>query len=288
MIERFEKYLVYEKRYSPNTVKAYIRDIEQFYEFCKENSETVITESNRIREWIISMLEEQKISKRSVNRKISSLSIFYKYLIKTNKIQESPIDKINKPKMSAKIPEFIPEEHFDNFEQLFSDDFAGYRDRMILEILYITGIRRIELVTMKDQDIDFGRKTIRVMGKRQKERFIPIPDYLADRISKYLKLKAEFLEQSKMAFILTDKKTAANEKYIYRKVKKYLGMMTTIDKKSPHILRHTFATHLLNNGADLNAIKELLGHANLSATQVYTHNSFEKLNKIYKQAHPRA
>jgi len=288
MLKRFEKYLVYEKRYTLNTVKAYIKDIEQFYEFCNTSEDTVIKEPSKIREWIIYMIEEKNLDKRSINRKISSLSIYYKYLIRNNIIDQSPIDKINKPKTTPKLPEFIPEEHFDNFEQLFTDDFSGIRDRMILEILYITGIRRIELVTMTDSDIDFGRKTIKVMGKRQKERLIPIPDYLAERILKYVKMKAEFSGEPNMAFILTDKKKPANEKYIYRKVRKYLSMMTSTEKKSPHILRHSFATHLLNNGADLNSIKELLGHSDLSATQVYTHNTFEKLNKIYKQAHPRA
>ncbi len=288
MIKSFEKYLSEEKRYSQNTVKAYIRDIQEFYEFSGID-ETKINENYKIiKAWIMDLSDRRKLSKRTINRKISSLNTYYKFLIRIGKTKTNPIDKINKPKTSKRLPEFIPEEHFDNFEDLFSDDFSGFRDRMILEILYMTGMRRSELVNLKPSDIDLSRKTIKVTGKRNKERYIPIPDYLAGQIEKYYSFINKKGYKKNLAFILTDQGKAANEKYIYRKVKKYLTLMTTVNKKSPHTLRHSFATHLLNNGADLNAIKELLGHAGLTATQVYTHNTFEKINKIYKLAHPRA
>lgn len=288
MIKSFEKYLSEERRYSQNTAKAYTGDIHEFYEFSGTDESKINENYKIIKTWIIDMSERRKLSKRSINRKISSLNTFYKYLIKKGKTKVNPVDKINKPKMSKRLPEFIPEEHFDNFEDLFTDDFSGFRDRMILEILYMTGMRRGELVTLKPSDIDLSIKTIKVTGKRNKERYIPITDYLSGQIEKYYSLIRQKGFNKNLAFILTNQGKPANEKYIYRKVKKYLTLMTTINKKSPHTLRHSFATHLLNNGADLNAIKELLGHTGLTATQVYTHNTFEKINKIYKLAHPRA
>ncbi len=288
MIKDFEKYILLEKRYSENTAKAYIKDIEQFYNFAQTSTGKIITDYKIIRSWIISLLEEQKISKKSVNRKISSLKSFYKFLLRQNKIDKNPLEKISSPKIPKKIPEFVPESDFDHFDDFFAPDFSGIRDKMIIEILYLTGIRRSELVNLKNSDIDMSNRQIKVLGKRQKQRIIPISDYLTAQILNYQKEKLKTFKTTNTAFILTNKGKTAYDKYIYRTVEKYLNLMTTISKKSPHVLRHTFATHLLNNGADLNAIKELLGHANLSATQIYTHNTFEKLNTIYKQAHPRA
>jgi integrase/recombinase XerC len=288
MIKAFEKYLLLEKRYSKHTVNAYIKDIEQFYNYAQITTQEITTDYQIIKTWIISLTEKQKLSKRSVNRKISSLKSYYKYLIRQNKIEKNPLDKIYTLKNPKKIPEFIPEQDFDEINNLFSNDFSGIRDRLILEMFYLTGIRRSELINLTNQDIDTAKKQIKVLGKGQKWRIIPINDYLTDLILKYQKNKENLTDYDKKAFFLTDKGKKVNEKYVYRTVKKYLSKMTTIKQKSPHTLRHTFATHLLNNGADLNAIKELLGHANLSATQIYTHNSYEQLNKIYKQAHPRA
>ncbi len=287
MIKDFEKYLLLEKRYSIHTVTAYLNDIKQFYEFCSFEPDFICTDHNYIRNWIVHLMDNN-ISKRSVNRKISSLKTFYRYLLKQNKIKTNPFARIVTLKTSKNIPEFIPETDFDNFEDLFDTDFKGIRDKLILEILYLTGIRRAELVNLKNSDIDLSKKQIKVTGKRQKQRIIPITDYLAEQIKIYIFYKNSLAQTDKLAFILTDKGSPAYDKFIYRTVNFYLSKMTTLNKKSPHILRHTFATHLLNNGADLNAIKELLGHSNLNATQVYTHNSYEKLNKIYKQAHPRA
>jgi len=287
MIFDFDKYLLSVKRYSKNTVTAYIKDIEQFYSFAQISMEEVITDTGIIRGWIVNMLE-QELSKRTVNRKISTLKTFYKYLMRENKIDKNPLDKISLTKTSKQLPEFIPENDFDNFDSLFSNDFSGLRDKLIIEMLYLTGIRRTELVNLQNSDVDLSKRQIKVLGKRKKERIIPITDYLSSQILKYNKLKEDLDDFDKTAFILTDKGRPVYDNFVYRTVKAYLSKITTIGKKSPHTLRHSFATHLLNNGADLNAIKELLGHANLSATQVYTHNTFEKLNEIYKQAHPRA
>ncbi len=287
MIDKFSKYLLLQKRYSKHTVIAYVKDIEQFYNFIQKDYSEIIEDAFLIKEWIVS-LSENNVSKKTINRKISSLKSFYKFLNRQNITDKNPLEKVISPKIPKRLPEFIPEKDFDNFDDLFENSFAGQRDKMIIEMLYLTGIRRTELVNLKNRDVDLPNRQIKVLGKRQKERIIPITDYLATEILKYNKLKENFSYSEKVAFILTNSGKQVYDNFIYRTVKKYLSMMTTIEKKSPHTLRHTFATHLLNNGADLNAIKELLGHANLSATQIYTHNSFEKLNEIYKQAHPRA
>ena len=287
MIENFKKYLLLEKRFSEHTVVAYVNDLKQFYKFANISENEIIETHHLIRAWIVNLLDNN-ISKRSINRKISSLKTFYKYLLRQNKIEINPLEKIATPKTSKNLPEFVPETDFKLLDKLFSDDFSGIRDRIVFETLYLTGIRRAELVSLKNSQIDISNSQIKVIGKRKKERLIPISDYLLKKITYYNKKKKEIAEFDKVAFILTDKGKPAYDKFIYRIVQKYLAQITTINKKSPHILRHTFATHLLNNGADLNAIKELLGHANLSATQIYTHNSFKKLNSIYKQAHPRA
>ncbi len=287
MLKSFEKYLLLEKRYSINTITAYIKDIKQFYKFINKSENNIILNSELVRNWIAYLLENN-LNKKTVNRKISSLKTFYKFLIRENKIDKNPLDKISAPKNPKNLPQFIPEKDFDFLSEIFTDDFSGIRDRLIIEILYLTGLRRIEIVNLSEKNINLNKKFIKVLGKRKKERIIPINDYLISLILKYQKIKTEKAFSNKTAFFLTNKGNPIYESFVYRTVKKYLSKITTVKKKSPHILRHTFATHLLNNGADLNAIKELLGHANLSATQIYTHNSFEKLNKIYKQAHPRA
>ncbi|MBN2891209.1 MAG: tyrosine-type recombinase/integrase [Bacteroidales bacterium] len=287
MIKGFEKYLLLEKRFSKHTVTAYIKDLKQFYEFAQITENEVVETHHVIRGWIVSMLDNG-ITNRTINRKISSLKTFYRYLKRQNLVKNSPLEKIISPKTSKDLPEFVQETDFDSLDELFGDDFSGIRDRVIFEMLYLTGMRRAELVSLHNSQIDMSNRQVKVIGKRQKERLIPLTDYMANLILKYINKKEELEEFDKLAFILTDKGKPAYDKFIYRVVQKYLTQLTSLNKRSPHVLRHTFATHLLNNGADLNAIKELLGHANLSATQVYTHNSFEKLNNIYKQAHPRA
>lgn len=287
MLNDFQKYLLLEKRYSSHTLTAYLKDIEQFYQYVQQKTDVIITDIVSIRSWIIH-LSEKNYSKKTINRKISSLKKYYKYLIRNGKIKNNPLEKIISPKIPKRIPNFIPETDFDIFDKLFEDNFSGIRDKLIIDLLYLTGMRRAELKKIKNKDVDLSNRHIKVIGKRQKERLIPITDYLASEILKYNNLKKEFHNYDKTAFILTDNGKPVYDSFIYRKVKQYLNLMTTVEEVSPHTLRHTFATHLLNNGADLNVIKELLGHSNLSATQIYTHNSFEKLNEIYKQAHPRA
>jgi len=234
---------------------------------------------------------EKEYSSLSVNRKISTLKTFYKFMQRQGYIKSNPMDKVVSPKIKKKLPLFIEEKHItallDDFS--FGNDFPGIRNRTIIETFYNTGIRLSELIGIQNFDIDLYNNTIKVLGKRQKERIIPIHSSFAKSLKEYIEIKKSyFTTLDHNYFFVTDKGEKLYEKFVYRVVNKYLTMVTTIEKKSPHVLRHTFATHMLNHGADLNAIKELLGHANLSATQVYTHNTFEKLKTIYKQAHPRA
>ncbi len=288
MRDEYFKYLKFEKQFSSHTLQAYKTDLQQFYVFA--NNSEIIEDTNIIRSWIISLMEKN-YDTQTINRKISTLKSFYKFLLKENKIKINPLDKILSLKSDKKLAQFIPKEHIEHFfkKDLFKNNFAGIRDMLVIEILYTTGIRLAELVELKHDDINYFNKTIKVLGKRQKERIIPITKNLVKTISKYIeeKEKLPFLIEKKY-LLTTDKGKHIYRKKVYRIVNQYLTLLSTVSKKSPHVLRHTFATHLLNNGADLNAIKELLGHANLSATQVYTHNTFKKLNKVYNQAHPRA
>ncbi len=290
----FINYLKFEKRYSPHTTTAYKKDLNQFDSFLR--SEYEVDEVNDIsyqmvRSWIVELME-QEISARSVNRKLSALKSYFKYLTKEELIDVNPMPRIQSPKTSKKLPVFVDSESMEALfsDELFSDDFEGIRDRLILEMFYMTGVRLSELINLKDSDIDFYQQNIKVLGKRNKERLIPIPKGLIDSIKKYLEIRnksIEVIEQNDY-FYVTIKGKKLYEKLAYRIVNLYLGKVSTLQKKSPHVLRHTFATHMLNNGADLNAIKEILGHSNLAATQIYTHNTIEKLKNIYKQAHPRA
>ncbi|RLD66466.1 MAG: integrase [Bacteroidetes bacterium] len=292
-IESYLKYLKFEKRYSSHTIRAYTDDLQQFKSFIQSHSELNVqslTEIDHrlIRKWII-YLYNNNLSSRSINRKISSLKKFYKFLIQNQIIEINPLDKVILPKINKKLPKFIKQEEIANlFDKIdFPDSFEGIRDKLILELFYGSGMRLSELISLKERDINLSDLTIKVLGKRNKERIIPFPKYLTHSISEYIQIKnADNLNND--ILLVTSKGKKAYPKLIYRIVTKYLGLVTTNENKNPHILRHTYATHLLNNGADLNAIKELLGHANLSATQIYTHNTFKKLNKIYKLAHPRA
>lgn len=291
--DSFEKYIKNEKRYSQYTLKAYTNDLDQFRLFCENNLNLIelpSVNSKNIRSYIVHLLDTG-LSENSLNRKLSTLKSFYKYLLKEGIIESNPLDHIKRLKKKKKLPEFLTEEQlnrlFDEIE--FSNDFTGVRDKLIIEMIYDTGIRVSELIYLKVQNIDTKLRTIKVLGKRNKERIIPYPETLNLTIFNYQKLVNELISDCKSPyFFLTSKGDKLYPELVYRIVKKYLSIITSMSKRSPHVLRHTFATHLLNNGADLNAIKELLGHANLAATQVYTHNSFEKLNTIYKQAHPRA
>lgn len=290
-LENFLNYLRFEKRFSGHTQLSYQTDLNQLGQFMAENYKTddpVNVDHRLIRKWVISLVDQGN-SASSVNRKLSTLKTFFKYLQKTQVVKNNPVDRIVSLKASKRLPAFVDEKQMDNLLDNidFGDDFIGHRNKMIIETFYFTGIRLSELINIKEMDIDFHSLNLKVLGKRNKERIIPINLDFAGRLKGYIKMKNETVKGSEYIFV-SNKGKILYPKAVYRVIHSYLQLVTTIDKKSPHVLRHTFATHMLNHGADLNAIKELLGHANLSATQVYTHNTFEKLTKIYKQAHPRA
>jgi integrase/recombinase XerC len=291
-IDLFIKYLKYEKRYSLHTICSYENDLDkfvEFYNFDRDTFDPLAISHHEIRKWIV-FLMECGYSSRTINRKLSTLKSFYKYLLQENQVKQSPLTNISAPKVNKKLPNFVERDRMDLLLDKvdFGVEFESLRDKLVLELLYLTGIRLSELIGIKVDDVDYNDKNIRVLGKRNKERIIPVSNELLSSIKEYLnnRMKLDVINTNKL--ILTNKGEEAYPKLVYRIVRKYLEQVTTIEKKSPHVLRHTFATHMLNSGADLNAIKEILGHANLSATEVYTHNTFEKLKSIYKQAHPRA
>ena len=287
LLDEFIQYLTAERRFSEHTCIAYRKDIEQFLEFSDATTQKDIQEINSrlIRGWMVSMMEEG-YSSTSVNRKISSLRTYFKWLRKEGIVLANPLQTVVGPKNEKRLPSFAQKKELDaeRIELLFEEDFEGQRDRLMFEFLYQTGIRSSELVNLKDQDVQQDR--IKVLGKRNKERFIPISGELFYQVQEYRKLREEIAGSPGNFFLLkTGKKLYP--KFVYRKINSYLGKATELEKKSPHVLRHTFATHMLNNGAGLEVLKELLGHANLSATQIYTHNSFSQLTHIYSQSHPR-
>ncbi len=291
LIKRFTDYLKFEKRFSVHTVTAYSHDLEQFSVYLKSvySIEKIDEVSHPlVRSWIVSLMEAGT-GARSVNRKITSLKTFYRFLLREKEVKQNPMLKVQAPKTSKRLPEFVEQQKMDHLldDTAFGDDFEGKRNKLIIGVFYATGMRLSELIGLEQGSIDMGRKTLKVLGKRNKERIIPFNDELAAELESYMAEKDCLFPGSPMLFV--DKKgKKIYQKLVYRVVNSYLSLITTSDKKSPHVLRHTFATHMLNNGADLNAIKELLGHANLSATQVYTHNTVEKLKNVYKQAHPKA
>ena len=295
IVEGFIDYIQKEKRFSSHTVLAYSKDLDQFLHHTTENLEiTSIQEIDHhdIRSWIVSILEDEKLQATSVNRKISCLRSFYKYMIRNTIVEKNPMAKITSLKTKKKLPLFLEQTQMENLldQMEFGEGFEGVRDKLIIEMLYCTGMRRAELIGLKSSNVNRSNQEIKVLGKRNKERIIPLSQTSLLLIAEYSKLQKEtFGSPSQSEFLIVDDSgEQMSDGFVYRKVNRYLRLVTTIEKKSPHILRHTFATHMLNNGADLNAIKELLGHSSLSATQVYTHNSIEKLTQIYKQAHPRA
>ncbi len=291
--ESFLQYLQTEKRYSPHTVRSYLNDLDQFYLFLSSlglPDDPAAVSSHDIRAWIVTMLDNS-YSTVSVHRKISCLRVFFRYLRKEGVIKLDPLEKVVLPKRKKTLPVFVEEDALvkllDNYS--FEDSFSGIRNRTIIELLYLTGMRRSELIGLRNNDVDLQEGSVKVTGKRNKQRIIPLVRPFIKRLEEYIKVRdAKITPENNGWFFITDKGNKLYDKYVYTIVNRYLSMVTTIEKKSPHILRHTFATHMLNRGADLNSIKELLGHANLSATQAYTHNTFEKLRKVYKQAHPRA
>jgi len=294
-LEQFIAYIKYEKRYSPHTVAAYESDLAQFYTFLN-HPEVVISHPaeithHHIRNWMVELMN-QKLTSRSINRKVATLRKYFKFLLQGNIITSTPTARIQTPKISKQLPVVVEEEKLSRMldnDEIFTSDFKGRRDKLILELLFGTGIRLSELLGITEADINTYEGTVKVLGKRNKQRIIPLNKELKHLLQEYIVLKkSEIFANKSLKLIVTSKGADAYAKMIYLIVQKYLNYISTQDKKSPHVLRHTFATSLLNKGADLNAIKDLLGHASLSATQVYTHNSVERLKSIYKQAHPKA
>ena len=286
-IDVFLNFIKTEKRLSSHTVKSYSSDLKQFSKYlskeCNINSDINQVTFQTIRSWIVFLLENN-INPRSVNRKISVLKSYYKFLLQEGILSYNPMIKIISPKTSKRLPSFVDKDDIQNLldKVKFENNYIGNRDRLIIEFFYVTGIRLSELINIKISDIDFNNNYIKVLGKRNKERLIPLSNNMTNKLKNYV------IENDISEYLFNNKGKKMYSKLVYRLVKKHLNLVSSIDNKGPHVLRHTFATHMLNNGADINAIKELLGHSNLNATQVYTHNSIEKLKSVYNQAHPRA
>ncbi|WP_207427738.1 tyrosine-type recombinase/integrase [Pedobacter sp. SYSU D00535] len=291
-IERFFNYLQYEKRFSMHTLNGYKTDLLQFHQFLSSTDCNYDTATHQeIRSWIVSLMEADTDPK-TISRKLSTLRTFYKFLQRENLISTNPTLHIKAPKVPKRLPSVVDGIKLGSLldqSSSFEEGFAGLRDRLVIELLFGTGIRLSELLTIKDSDVDFYKQQIKIFGKRSKERIVPLNKSLAELTEFYLKeKKQQNFENLSALLVVTNEGKAAYAKLVYRIVRQHLARITTNQKRSPHVLRHSFATSLLNNGADLNAIKELLGHASLAATQVYTHNSVERLKSIYKQAHPKA
>jgi integrase/recombinase XerC len=297
--EKYIDYLQYEKRYSTHTVLAYHSDLDDFSGFLSMQyniSDLLQADHTLIRSWLISLID-RKISTRSVNRKLSSIKSFYRYCQRQGLLPSNPMLKVVAPRTSKQLPVFLTHDNLENLLQkvVFEDSFEGIRDKMILTLFYATGIRRAELVQINISDLDLNAGTLLVTGKRNKERIVPLGEQVINQMKEYLYKRNRFLSENKTvtennctSLFVTPKGLPAYPRLIYNIVHKNLSEVASNNKLSPHVLRHTFATHMLDDGADLNAIKEILGHSSLAATQVYTHNTIEKLKTIYKQAHPRA
>ena len=292
LIDKYIRYLRYEKNYSLHTEISYSEDLSQFYMFLAEHFADVgiqAVDGDIVRMWIVSLMEN-KISPRSVNRKLSALKSFYKYLLRVGEVTVNPVKKISGPKTKKPLPAFVNNADMDNVldDVTVEDSFEALRNRVMIELFYVTGMRRAELIGLKDVDVDFSASTVQVTGKRNKQRLIPISDETKFLLQRYIEERDKEIEnQSGYLFVKND----GQQLYpmlVHRIVTENLGHIPTLSKTSPHVLRHTFATSMLNNGADINAVKEILGHSSLAATEIYTHTSFEELKKIYNKAHPRA
>ncbi|WP_304973508.1 tyrosine recombinase XerC, partial [Parabacteroides goldsteinii] len=292
LVDSFLDYLRYERNYSNYTIEAYSKDLRQFEEYVKLNKESVFVpgdvDADLVRSWIVSLMDE-KISPVSVNRKLSSLKSFFKFLMKQGSISVNPLRLITGPKTKKPLPYFVRDKEMELLldGDGFDEDFEGVRDRLILEMLYDTGIRRSELIGIQDSDVDFGAMQIRVTGKRNKQRLIPFAEGLKNLIQAYTEVRNREVGSESGWFFVRKNGEQLSAGIVYTIVKKKLSEIPTLAKRSPHVLRHSFATSMLNNGAELNAVKELLGHSSLASTSVYTHTTFEELKKVY-HAHPRA
>lgn len=293
LIEQFIQYLRYEKNYSTHTVVAYECDLTQFLEYVEHQfgvTDPTILDSDMLRSWMVNLLEGG-MTARSVNRKLSSLKTFWHYLQRTGTVSANPFKKVVPPKTSKPLPVFLKETEMErllNMDVLDGDNFPQVRDRLIIDLFYSTGMRLSELIGLTDETLDLNGCTLKVTGKRDKQRLIPFGPELKGSISQYIKIRNEQIERNSDHLLVRNDGTPLYPQMVYRMVHQKLSEVGTLTKNSPHVLRHTFATTLLNRGAELNAVKELLGHSSLSATEVYTHTTFAELKKVYKQAHPRA
>lgn len=293
LVQSFLEYLKYEKRYSIHTLTSYQTDLVDFFDYLDAQFGKISLKGidhNYVRSWLAN-LKAKKLSSKSINRKISTLKSFFKYHLRTGTIEATPMSKVISPKISKRLPVFIKEDDTKRLVETLSqstDSWKTLNAKMLISIFYETGMRLSELINLKEKQIDFGRSQIKVLGKGNKERIIPVSKGIIEIIRNYQELKKNGFEKTDETLLVTEKGKKMYPKYAYLLVNQVLGAASTLDKKSPHVLRHTFATHLMNNGADLNAVKELLGHSSLASTQVYTHNTIEKLKDIHKKAHPKA
>lgn len=293
LLRSFLDYLKFQKRYSQHTIISYENDLSSFFDFVAAGfgeMELLHINAPIIRSWLAS-LKEDNMESKSINRKISSLKSFFKFQMKEGRVAISPMTTIVSPKIKKRLPQFVDEKDisvlFNHVE--FPEGWKGDTEKLIMSLFYNTGMRQAELVSLKEKQVDKSNRVIKVLGKGNKERVLPISAELMNMLQTYIASKSREFESFDSDYVLVNEKgKKLYPKYVYNIVKQYLSLVTTIDKKSPHVLRHTFATHLLNNGAELNAVKELLGHSSLAATQVYTHNTIEKLKDVYKKAHPKA
>ncbi|MEN9743677.1 MAG: hypothetical protein RLZZ65_1482 [Bacteroidota bacterium] len=288
MLQKFEIYLRQEKRYAAHTCEAYLRDLNQFasYNQCSSTNDWQEQNHATIRAWMVHLIDSG-VSNRSVNRKLATLRTFFKWLQKEGLLNQTPMSRVQGPKSEKRLPVFVKEQELqpEKTQSLFASDFEGTRDQLIIELFYQTGIRLSELIHLKENAV--SSQSVKVLGKRNKERIIPISAELAQLIEKYIAAK-NLLKLDHPNLLVRPNNQALYPQLVYRLVSTFLSTISTVEKQSPHVLRHTFATHMLNNGAGLETLKDLLGHANLSATQVYTHNSFAQLKQAYASAHPRA
>jgi len=290
-IAHFIEYLSFEKKYSPHTIRAYQDDLNSFQNFCTitfGNQQLNNVNYSQIRSWIVEMVN-QKISNRTINRKISSLKSFYKFLVKTKQLKESPLLGHQALKVSKRVQVPFSEKEINEVinSLTFNNDFETVRNKLIVELLYSTGMRRAELIEIQKQAINFTNSTVKVLGKRNKERYIPLLNSVQHTLKEYLDKRKE-IESHSECLLITKKGNKMYPNLVYRIINDYFSSVSSKVKKSPHVIRHSFATHLLNEGADLNSVKELLGHSSLASTQIYTHSSLNELKKVYNQAHPRS
>lgn len=290
-LQAFLDYLLFEKRYSKHTLLSYQNDLEQFFAYLTSQFDAPAIEqitAMYVRSWLAE-LKEEKISSKTINRKISSLKSFFKYQLKTGKLEKTPMATVTAPRVSKRLPAYVEQKDiatlFDYVE--FPDNWRGRTERLVLQLFYSTGMRLSELINLKESQLDLAQSQVKVVGKGNKERVIPVPPELLRQMQEYQEEKP-IKDPAVPNVFVTEKGKPLHPRSVYAFVKQYLGQVTTIQKKSPHILRHSFATHLMNNGAELNAVKELLGHSSLAATQIYTHNTIEKLKEVFKKAHPKA